>query len=239
MPGFSVVGAGKGTNNASKTISTWKYWYPETWPRASVGGTVVRGRGPAHAGVGTGGRHDFDGRADRAQGDPSPNERREPGAPIVPYTFAQFVKEVYLPHCRRTWKRSTAYTSEHTVKTLWSQCLRPVVDSVTGAKCRICSRRRRKSSQSRWWPTSGGARNPIFKLAVSDGLVRLIQPPEVRIPTRCKDGPTIRSLSEEEVIEFLDALDPRERLIVVSRSSKEFGRERSSPSGGERLTARR
>ena len=38
------------------------------------------------------------------------------GAPKVPYTFGRFLEDVYLPHCRRTWKPSTAYTSEHTVK---------------------------------------------------------------------------------------------------------------------------
>lgn len=38
------------------------------------------------------------------------------GAQLIPYTFRRFVDEVYLPHCRRTWKASTAYTSEHTVK---------------------------------------------------------------------------------------------------------------------------
>src|ERR1019366_8248083 len=37
------------------------------------------------------------------------------GGPKVPYTFGRFLEDVYLPHCRRTWKASTAYTSEHTV----------------------------------------------------------------------------------------------------------------------------
>src|ERR1700712_1417298 len=79
MPGFSVVGARKRTNNASKTISTWKYWNPETWPNTRMGSTVVRGRGQALEGVGTGGRDDFDGRATRARGDPAPTERRNVG----------------------------------------------------------------------------------------------------------------------------------------------------------------
>src|SRR5215471_11993319 len=33
------------------------------------------------------------------------------------YTFEQFVSEVYLPFCRRSWKESTAGTSEQIVKT--------------------------------------------------------------------------------------------------------------------------
>ena len=35
---------------------------------------------------------------------------------LAPYTFDRFVNEMYLPHCRQTWKASTAYTSEHIVK---------------------------------------------------------------------------------------------------------------------------
>src|SRR4051812_42571219 len=31
------------------------------------------------------------------------------------YTFKQFVEDVYLPFCRRSWKESTAGTSEQTI----------------------------------------------------------------------------------------------------------------------------
>jgi integrase len=54
----------------------------------------------------------------------------------------------------------------------------------------------------------------IFKLAVSDGIVENNPAAEVRIPTRCKAGRNARALSEEEVIQYLDALDLRERLIA-------------------------
>src|SRR5215831_11144707 len=27
--------------------------------------------------------------------------------------FGEYVKQKYLPHCKRTWKESTAYTSQH------------------------------------------------------------------------------------------------------------------------------
>jgi len=33
------------------------------------------------------------------------------------YTFEQFVEEVYLPFCRRSWKESTAGTSEQIIRT--------------------------------------------------------------------------------------------------------------------------
>jgi integrase len=56
--------------------------------------------------------------------------------------------------------------------------------------------------------------NAIFKLAVPDGLVENNPAAELRIPNRCKEGRTIRALSEEEVNQLLDALEPRERLIA-------------------------
>lgn len=55
--------------------------------------------------------------------------------------------------------------------------------------------------------------NAIFKLAVSDGILTFNPAAELRIPTRCKSGRTVRALTEEEVIQYLDALDLRERLI--------------------------
>ena len=36
--------------------------------------------------------------------------------PSPVYTFEQFVKDVYLPFCRRSWKESTAGTSEQIVE---------------------------------------------------------------------------------------------------------------------------
>jgi integrase len=56
--------------------------------------------------------------------------------------------------------------------------------------------------------------NAIFKLAMSDGLVENNPAAELRIPNRCKEGRIIRALSEEEVNQLLDALEPRERLIA-------------------------
>src|SRR5258708_39387342 len=76
MPGFSVVGAGKRIGNASKTISTWKYWNSKTWPLACVGGPVVGRRRTSLQGFRHGRVYDSDGGPARACRDPSTSQRR-------------------------------------------------------------------------------------------------------------------------------------------------------------------
>jgi len=59
------------------------------------------------------------------------------------------------------------------------------------------------------WHLSG-----IFKLAVSDGLIGYNPAAELRIPKRCQPGRKLRPLTEGEVIQYLGALDLRERLMA-------------------------
>jgi integrase len=136
-------------------------------------------------------------------------------APMVPYTFKQFVEEVYLPHCRRTWKASTAYTSEHTVGLhLVPELGDRLLSSVNRSEMQDLLERKAKTlaksvvAHIRWYL------NAIFKLAVSDGILTNNPAAELRVPTRCKNGRTIRALTEEEVIEYLEALESRERLMA-------------------------
>jgi integrase len=137
------------------------------------------------------------------------------GAPKVPYTFSQFVEKVYLPHCRRAWKASIAYTSEHTVRLhllpeLGNQFLASVsmtdMQDLLEAKATVLAKT--VVSHIRWYL------NAIFKLAISDGFLKNNPAAELRIPKRCKAGRTIRALTEDEVIQYLDALEVRERLIA-------------------------
>jgi integrase len=137
------------------------------------------------------------------------------GAPKVPYTFGRFLEDVYLPHCRRTWKASTAYTSEHTVKVhVLPEFENRLLTSVTRTDMQdLLEAKAKKLAKSvvahiRWYL------NALFKLAVSDGLVGSNPAAELRIPNRCKAGRNIRALTEEEVNQLLDALEPRERLIA-------------------------
>jgi integrase len=55
--------------------------------------------------------------------------------------------------------------------------------------------------------------NAIFKLALSDGLVLNNPAGELRIPKKCQPGRAMRSLTEEEVQDYLSVFDLREKLI--------------------------
>jgi integrase len=137
------------------------------------------------------------------------------GGPKVPYTFGRFLEDVYLPHCRRTWKASTAYTSEHTVRVhvlpefedrLLASVTRTDMQDLLEAKAKKLAKS--VVAHIRWYL------NALFKLAMSDGVVENNPAAQLRIPTRCKAGRTVRALTEEEVFQYLDALEPRERLVA-------------------------
>jgi integrase len=131
------------------------------------------------------------------------------------YTFEQFVNDVYLPFCRRSWKESTAGTSEQIVKTH----LVPEFGSVLLPAIRreqlqdLIERKALELSSSvvshvRWFL------NGIFKLALSDGLVLNNPAAELRIPKKCQPGRMMRALTTKEVEQYLEVFDLRERLIV-------------------------
>jgi integrase len=131
------------------------------------------------------------------------------------YTFEQFIKEVYLPFCRRSWKRSTAGTSEQIVKTHLLSAFGPaLLHAIRREEMQdFLDRKALELSSSpvahlRWFL------NAIFKLAMSDGLVLNNPAAELRIPKKCQPGRTMRPLSEEEVNQYLEVFDLRERLIA-------------------------
>jgi len=131
------------------------------------------------------------------------------------YTFEQFVNEVYLPFCRRSWKESTAGTSEQIIKShlvpafgeiLLAALRRDVLQDYLDSKALELFES--VVSHMRWFL------NGIFKLALSDGLVLSNPAAALKIPKRCRTGRAMRPLAEKEVIEYLDALDLREKLIA-------------------------
>ena len=102
------------------------------------------------------------------------------------YTFEQYVNEVYLPFARRSWKESTAATSEQIVKshllpelgrTLLHAFRREDLQDFLDLKALHLSES--VVSHQRWF-LSG-----IFKLAVSDGVVLANPAAELRIPRKC------------------------------------------------------
>ncbi|HZW05346.1 MAG TPA: tyrosine-type recombinase/integrase [Candidatus Nitrosotalea sp.] len=142
------------------------------------------------------------------------NEGTAPGARPV-YTFDQFVERAYLPHCRRTWKKSTETTSvpvimNHLVAVFRDRLLRTVnrteMQDLLERKALTLSRS--VVAHLRWHL------NGIFKLAVSDGLIDHNPAAQLRIPKNCKPGRAVRRLTEDGVNYYLRVLALRERLMA-------------------------
>jgi integrase len=131
------------------------------------------------------------------------------------YTFEQFINEVYLPFCRRSWKESTAGTSEQIVKShLIPEFGKDLLHTIRREKLQdFLDRKAMDLSSSpvahmRWFL------NAIFKLAVSDALVSSNPASELRIPKQCQPSRAMRPLTEEEVNEYLEVFGLREKLIA-------------------------
>jgi integrase len=131
------------------------------------------------------------------------------------YTFEQFINGVYLPFCRRSWKESTAGTSEQIVKShLIPEFGKNLLHAIRREELQdFLDRKALELSSSpvahlRWF-LSG-----IFKLAVSDGLVLNNPASELRIPRKCQPGRATRPLTEEEVNKYLEVFDLREKLVA-------------------------
>jgi len=131
------------------------------------------------------------------------------------YTFEQFINGVYLPFCRRSWKESTAGTSEQIVKShLIPEFGKQLLHAIRREELQdFLDRKALDLSSSpvahlRWF-LSG-----IFKLAMSDGLMLNNPAAELRIPRKCQPGRDLRPLAEEEVNAYLEVFDLRENLIA-------------------------
>lgn len=130
------------------------------------------------------------------------------------YTVEQFILDVYLPFCRRSWKESTAATSEQIVKShLIPELGKSLLHAVRRDELQdLLDRKAGDLSASvvshlRWFL------NGIFKLALSDGLVLNNPAAELRIPRTCQPGRTMRPLTEMEVNKYLELFSLREKLI--------------------------
>lgn len=131
------------------------------------------------------------------------------------YTFEQFTKEEYLPFCRRSWKESTAGTSEQIVRShLLPEFGKDLLHAIRRDKLQDFLEGKAMDvglsvvSHLRWFL------NAIFKLALSDGLVPSNPAAELRIPKQCQPSRAMRPLTEEEVNEYLEVFDLRERMIA-------------------------
>ena len=131
------------------------------------------------------------------------------------YTFKEFVEDVYLPFCRRSWKESTAGTSEQTISShLIPEFGKNLLHAIRREDLQdFLDRKAEDFSASvvahlRWFL------NAIFKLAMSDGLTLNNPAAELRIPRKCQPGRAMRPLTEKEVEKYLGVFGLREKLIA-------------------------
>lgn len=131
------------------------------------------------------------------------------------YTFEQFTKDVYLPFCRRSWKESTAGTSEQIVqKHLVPEFGQDLLHTIRRDQLQdFLDRKATELSFSvvahlRWFL------NGIFKLALSDSIISGNPAAELKVPKKCQPGRAMRPLTEEEVNTYLEAFGLREKLIA-------------------------
>lgn len=131
------------------------------------------------------------------------------------YTFKQFIEGVYLPFCRRSWKESTAGTSEQIVqKHLIPEFGKDLLHTIRRDQLQDFLDRKAVDlsfsvvAHLRWFL------NGIFKLALSDTLVPGNPAAELRIPKKCQPGRDARPLTEEEVRKYLEVFSLRETLIA-------------------------
>lgn len=132
---------------------------------------------------------------------------------VRPFTFREFVEEVYLPVCRRKWKESTRTTSENTIRlhlvSEFEKCriadmsrdlMQNFLDKMAGTHSHSIVAHLR-------WHLSG-----IFKMAMSDGAVDLNPTLGLYTPA-CKITKEKRVLSKEDIRKALERLGLRERLM--------------------------
>ncbi len=129
------------------------------------------------------------------------------------YTFHQYLEEVFLPICRRKWKESTRMTSEplityHLLPALGHRLLAEVTRDEMQA---LLDKKAKTLSVSvvahlRWHLSA------IFRTALGDGAVQFNPTLGLYVP-RCQEGRERRVLERGEILQALNALGPRERII--------------------------
>ena len=131
------------------------------------------------------------------------------------YTFKEFVEDVYLPFCRRSWEESTAGTSEQIIsshlvpefgKNLLHAIRREDLQDFLDRKAEDMSVN--VVAYLRWFL------NVIFKLAMSDGLTLNNPAAEFRDSKKVSAKSSDAALTEKEVEKYLGVFDLREKLIA-------------------------
>jgi integrase len=128
--------------------------------------------------------------------------------------FGAYIKDVYLPLCRRKWKESTRMTTEPVINNdirpvfenrLMSSITREELQQFLDAKAQMQSR---SVVEHLRWHLSG-----IFKTALSDGVVNANPAGALFVPDCIKAESDKRTMTVDEIRLALSVLDLRERVI--------------------------
>ena len=241
MPSINAFDAGKRQRNASKAFSERQPAIPQARASSRVGCLLVGGRRPAMQDAGAS-------IADVKGGSGSSALRHSSARSTAARLRRQgrstrsssSSTDVYLPFCRRSWKESTAGTSEQIVKShLVPEFGKALLHAIRREELQdFLDRKALELSSSvvshlRWFL------NGIFKLALSDGLVLNNPAAELRIPRKCQPGRAMRPLTEEEVNEIPGGLRPPGETDCTARNlrgdaaRRDFG---ASMEGARRTT---
>ncbi|MEQ1947245.1 MAG: hypothetical protein ABL995_08650 [Bryobacteraceae bacterium] len=129
--------------------------------------------------------------------------------------MGEFVEEVYIPFAEHGWKKSSAGTAMyeirmHVLPELGDRTLHAIRREDLQA---ILDRKASGASESivkhvRWFM------NAIFKLAMTDGLIRVNPAASLIIPKNCKPSRERRILAPERVPIYMSVLARREQLAA-------------------------
>jgi len=131
------------------------------------------------------------------------------------FTFKSFLEKVYLPIFRQKWKASTAETEEyrlqaHLVRSIGDQLLHRIdrdrLQAVLNSAARAVGRDVLDHLRFRL--------RSIFELAISEGVIERNPATSLFTPRHHKKGRQKLVLTPVHILEMLEVLDIRERLIA-------------------------
>lgn len=129
------------------------------------------------------------------------------------FTFRQYLDEVFLPVCHRKWKESTRMTSEPTIQRHLVPAFgsRMLIEITRDDLQSFLDRKAKTHSGSivghlRWHLSA------IFRMAQGDGAIQ-VNPTLGLYTPATKVGAERRVMSEKQIVQALQALSLRERLV--------------------------
>ena len=217
MSGFFAAFAGKRNRNASKEISTWVSYRPQTERKEVLVRPVEREWRAPMQGTRVVLRDEPVGSSASIRRHPQADQRgkRQDQQATGQYTFERFCHSVYLPMFQRKWKASTCDTEtdrieHHLVRELGPKLMKEISDEQLQ---QLLNERAKNRSQSVVDHLRFRLRS-MFNVALSKGIVDRNPATELYTPRDCKPGREKRVLDPADLIRMLDALNLREQVIL-------------------------